>query len=496
MSKKIYFILILALSLTATADEKLEQRLNKLEKLMSKFQKELEAKDKTIKDLKTQLETKKATKVATPAHGQPGHVCETSNVFSKWDKAHAGHKHADTEKTIAEKIGFDEVNLGVSLNVAAGAGDLRDNELEEFQGGGHSPQRRGVNLQELNLSFSGSIENAFDLVSSVAFTEDEVELEEAFIRTNALPYDLTAKVGFFFTEFGLNNPTHVHDWKFIDQPIINSRLFGGEGQRGAGAQLNWEAPLPWQSEFIVSFQDTANEYAPSFKGEAHSHGEEEGHGDEHGEEFEEGVAGRPFEEIEDENNNFAYLLRWTNQFAINENLRAHIGASGLFGENHTGGDTVIYGLDWVIEWNRDGYDRPFLTWQTEIMKREYDADAFDFVSDDDPAENFNLGNEKIEDWGLYSQIIHSINNKWAVGFRYQYVSGSGDNFEGEDREGRDESLDRADRQRFSPMVSYSPSTNSTITLQYNHDQTDVDEHSEGNMLWLGFEIGLGGYHNH
>lgn len=488
MSKKIYFIFILALALTATADEKLEQRLNNLEKLMAKFQKELEAKDKTIKDLQTQLEAKKATKVATPAHGQPGHVCETSNVFSKWDKAHASH--AGAEKTLAEHIGFDQVDLGVTLNVAAGAGDLRDNELEEFQGGGHSPQKRGVSLQELSLSFAGTVENAFDLVSTVAFTEDEVELEEAFLRTNALPYDLTLKAGYFLTEFGLQNSAHVHSWAFVDQTIINNRLFGGEGQRGAGAQLNWKTPLPWHSELIFSFQDTSNEYAPSFKGEAHSHGEEEGH-DEHGEEFEEGVAGRPFEEEEDENNNFAYLLRWTNQFAINENLRAHIGASGLFGENHTGGDTAIYGIDWVLEWNREGYDRPFLTWQTEVMKREYDADAFDFVSDDDPMENFSLGSDKVEDWGLYSQLIHNIDKKWAVGFRYEFVSGSGSNFEGEERESRDSSLDRADRQRFSPMVSYSPSHNSKITLQYNHDQTDVDDHAEGNMLWLGFQVGLG-----
>ena len=486
---KFYYFLFLAFAVTATADEQLEQRLNKLEQMIGKIQQELEAKDNTIKELRTQvkeLESQKTTaKVATP-HGQEGHICNDS-VFSKWDKAAGTHNHGD--KSLAEHIGFDKVDLGVTLNVAAGAGDLRDNELEEFQGGGHSPQKRAVSLQELSLSFAGTIENAFDLVSTVAFTEDEVELEEAFLQTNALPYDLTFKVGYFLTEFGLQNQAHVHSWDFVDQSIINSRLFGGEGQRGAGAQLNWKTPLPWHSELIFSFQDTGNEYAPSFKGESHSHG-----GDDHGDEgFEEGVAGRPFIEDENEDNNFAYLLRWTNQFAINENLRAHVGTSGLFGENHTGGDTFIYGVDWVIEWNRDGYELPFLTWQTELMKRDYDSASGTVTTTGAPPETFTFGNETIEDWGLYSQVIHNINKKWAVGFRYEFVSGSGANFEEDNRESRDGDLDRADRQRFSPMLSYSPSTNSKITLQYNHDQTDVDDHSEGNMLWLAFQLGLGNH---
>lgn len=492
---KTYLSLLLTLTLVASADEALEQRLNNLESLMAQFQQELKAKDQTIKELRKQvkgLDKTKSAKITTPSHNH--NHAECNSLFGSWDKSRnpVGEKETNTSDVLAQNLGFDEINLGLTFNAAAGAGDLRDSELEEFQGGGHSPQKRGVSLQEFSLSFEGTIENAFDLSSSIAFTEDDTELEEAYITSNSLPYDLTLKLGYFFTDFGLHNRYHVHSWTFVDQPIINSRLFGGEGQRAPGVQLNWLSPLPWYSEFILAIQSSDNEYSPSFKGEAHSHGSEEEHEDEG---FEEAVAGRPFAEDENSDKNFSYLLRWTNQFNINENLRAHIGASTLFGENHTGGDTAIYGIDWVLEWEKEGYTRPFLTWQTELMKREYEADSFNFVDNDTPANSFSLDNEKVEDWGLYSQVTHNINNKWAVGFRYEYVSGSGDNFEGEEREGRDSSLDRADRQRFSPMVSYNPSPNSKITLQYNHDQSDVDESSEGNMLWLGFQLKLG-QHSH
>ena len=47
--------------------------------------------------------------------------------------------------------------------------------------------------------------------------EDEVEVEEAFFRTLALPEGFTAKGGRFFSGFGYLNEVHSHAWDFVDR---------------------------------------------------------------------------------------------------------------------------------------------------------------------------------------------------------------------------------------------------------------------------------------
>ena len=61
-----------------------------------------------------------------------------------------------------------------------------------------------------------------------------VELEEAFMTTRSLPKGLQLKAGQFLTEFGRINPTHPHAWAWLDQPIINTRVFGPDGMRAPG----------------------------------------------------------------------------------------------------------------------------------------------------------------------------------------------------------------------------------------------------------------------
>ena len=211
--------------------------------------------------------------------------------------------------------------MSAVVSVVGGTSSVRDSQLEEFQGGGHDPKKRGFSLQSLELSVSGTVDDLFDAEAYILFTDDEVELEEAFITTRSLPYNLQLKAGYFLTEFGIVNTQHAHSWDFIDQPIINTRMFGSEGMRDAGVRLSWLAPTPWYSEVLVGVQNSNGERMVSFRGEGHSHGEEEEHGDEeeeHGE-FEEGIAGRPYEDSDTRSlGDMAWLARWVNSISINE----------------------------------------------------------------------------------------------------------------------------------------------------------------------------------
>jgi hypothetical protein len=59
----------------------------------------------------------------------------------------------------------------------------------------------------------------------------------------------------------------MHTWNFADQPFVLGRLFGGEGERGLGAELSLMLPLPWSVELVGSATEAAGEdSARSFLG--------------------------------------------------------------------------------------------------------------------------------------------------------------------------------------------------------------------------------------
>src|SRR6185503_10244740 len=58
---------------------------------------------------------------------------------------------------------------------------------------------------------------------------------------------------------------HPHTWDFVDQPLVNGRLFGEDGLRNPGARISWLVPTPFYSEFIIGLQNSQGETAFSFR---------------------------------------------------------------------------------------------------------------------------------------------------------------------------------------------------------------------------------------
>ena len=69
----------------------------------------------------------------------------------------------------------------------------RDGEIEQLQGGGHDPQRRGFTLQQAELSFAGAVDPYFTAEAHVVFTPDVVELEEAYFTSTSLPANCSSR---------------------------------------------------------------------------------------------------------------------------------------------------------------------------------------------------------------------------------------------------------------------------------------------------------------
>jgi len=104
--------------------------------------------------------------------------------------------------------------------------------------GGHGMQE-GFQMREVEFVFSSTVDPYFDAFVMFVFENGDIDLEEAFITTRALPAGLQLKAGQFLSDVGYINKQHPHDWAFVDRPWMNEFLFSDHGLMETGMQLTW-----------------------------------------------------------------------------------------------------------------------------------------------------------------------------------------------------------------------------------------------------------------
>ena len=372
--------------------------------------------------------------------------------------------------------------LDVALSVIAvgGTSTERDASIQNLQGGGHDPKQRGFTVPNAELAVGGAVDPYLVARTNIILLMSEegetvIELEEAFIRTQALPYGLELKAGQFFTEFGRINQVHPHAWTWIDQPVINSRVFGGDGMRGQGLRSSVSLPTPWLSDVLITAQNARGETMASFFGEG------------------EGLGGRVYTVETDTRNlgDLAWSARWANALDVSDDLTLRVGASVALGPNASGLDTnsVIYGGHVALRWRPAGGTRgfPFVTWETEVIGREAEVDEFDDTANGGPV----YAAETLTDWGLFTQAMVGFLPGWSAGLRYEIATGSGESVGG-----READPLRDDRTRISPLIAWQPTEFSRLRLQYNYDQADHLQDDDAHSVWLALDIIIGTHPPH
>jgi hypothetical protein len=119
-----------------------------------------------------------------------------------------------------------------------------DDEHEEEHAHAHGGLSEGFNLREIEIAASATIDPYFDGVVMLAIGDGELEVEEAFVTTRALPAGLQLKAGKFLSDIGYLNKQHPHAWLFVDRPLMSELLFGDHGLQETGLQLAWVPPTP------------------------------------------------------------------------------------------------------------------------------------------------------------------------------------------------------------------------------------------------------------
>lgn len=349
-----------------------------------------------------------------------------------------------------------------------------ESDVGSLQLGDHDPRVRGFTIPNVELALDGAVDPYFKGFSNIVYKLDEngetgVELEEAYFLTTSLPANLQIKAGQFFTEFGRQNPQHPHSWAFVDQPLVLNRMFGPDGLRSQGARVSWLVPTSWYTEALVSVLNSAGGTTFSFRSDESS--------DIHG--------GAPVESGVRAVQDLLFVPRIATSIDLTDTQVLLVGASAAFGPNNSGPDanTQIYGADVYWKWKsataRQGF--PFVSSQTEVLYRRYDAAAR--VAADDPV--VTLPTETLSDRGIYSQVLWGLKPRWIAGLRGEFASGDSAAFG---------SPLRADRFRLSPNVTWYPTEFSKLRLQYNYDhrQGIGSDHS----VWFQFEFVLGAHASH
>ncbi len=367
----------------------------------------------------------------------------------------------------AQSRASQRFNPDISLNGLFAASYF--SEPNHLQFGAHDPNARGFTLQNLELTLSSVVDPFFRAEGHLIFGFDDgesiVEIEEVHMTTLGLPYGLQVMAGQFFTRFGRQNKQHPHAWQFVDQTIINTLMFGGDGLRNLGVQVSALLPLPFYLELIGSVQNARGETALSFLSSS-----------------EETFAGRPIvDQAINEGNDLLYMGRLKTSLDFSENTSSVFGTSHLLGSNGTGLDTRtrIHGIDFFIKWKptlaQNGW--PFLLLQGEAMQRSYQAGAA--LVDDSLIFRKTFKTE-----GYYIQTLYGFKRQWVAGLRYGSANAT------------DPSDPRTgDRWRISPNLTFYPSEFSKIRFQYNHDQSD-DRDDPIHAVFIQYEFTIGAHAAH
>ncbi len=361
------------------------------------------------------------------------------------------------------------LQIGLSGLFAAGGSSVDNAALVNLQAGGHDPNKNGFTVQNIELSIGATVDPYLDGQANLIFLinaagETVMELEEAFFITRNLPGGLQIKGGQYFTEFGRQNKQHPHTWAFVDQPVVLSRFFGGDGLRSQGVRASWLMPTDWYSEFYFGMQNAKGETVTSF---LNAPGED--------------IGGHTLIDRDARGSgDLLYSVRWLNGTDISDTLSMNLGFSGLWGPNASGTttDTQIVGADLYLKWqpatSQRGY--PFVTWHTEVLQRRYEAG--------DPGD---ASRETLRDWGLFTQALWGFKPGWVAGLRWEYATADGDTAADPLRD---------TRKRLSPNVTWYPSEYSKVRLQYNRDWAEHLAEKTADSLWLQVEFSLGAHMAH
>lgn len=239
------------------------------------------------------------------------------------------------------------------------------------------PRNVDLQMHELETSYKSVIDPyaRADIYVGIGQEDGEYafELEEAYLTTMSLPFQLQLKAGKFRSNVGKINRVHPHALPFIDTPAVYANLFGDEGLNDQGLSLNWLVP---NRRFYqeVTFEVT--------RGPSES---------------------ASFATADD--NRLLYTGHLKNYWDLSDDTSLELGLSAVSGPNPLGMNTVISGVDITFKWK----PLQFNTYHSFTAQLEAFRSHMEVAS-----------GERFESDGLYALVNYQVARRWFVVGRFDH----------------------------------------------------------------------------
>jgi len=378
----------------------------------------------------------------------------------------------------------------------------------------HNYAEPGFNFREAELSFTATVDPYFDAATYISIDGDgNVELEEAYFQTRALPWGFKVKGGKFLSDFGYINRQHPHQWDFVDQNLPYLNLLGFHGLQDTGLQLTWVPDLPFYAliggealqgnqevfgatvseaeqvelnlgktqegpRLFTAFTKIAPELGQNHAlqfGVSYAHADQQQAVEVH----------THTGEIEHEHD-----AEGDQAPTDGDNDHMHAYGDGVTEELHeTGlaGSADLWGIDLVYKYDAPGaHGQGDFTFQSEYLRN------IDYMKVRSSAHPEQIGSARnVTTDGLYAQVTYGFLPKWKAGVRYD-VLGLTNKVSG----GVDEGFGSSER--WTADVTWSLSEFSQLRAQYAYNDILVaeDKREYFNAFYLQFLMSLGSHGAH
>ncbi|QOY52174.1 hypothetical protein [Candidatus Sulfurimonas baltica] len=310
----------------------------------------------------------------------------------------------------------------------------------------------GFNLNYAELAISSAVDPFFTMDAIFHYSQNGVEIEEAYITSTVLGHGLKVKMGKFLSNFGYLTEKHHHLWSFSDMPLVYQSFLGLHAINETGLQLQWTAPT--DTYLMVGAEILQGENEQMFGRAA----------------------------LGDEENPIAGESSAPSLFVAYVKSSFDIGDTTIFGGisyasgssrlDYSGleepyvfsGDSSLYGIDLLAKHYLDSYS--YISLQGELLMRDMDGVQYDLNATGDVVGNANLRKKQA---GFYTQLEYQMNQSYKVGFRYESIY-KNDVISDGINQNEANNLDK-----YSAMLEYRTSEFARFSLQYSRNNALYNE---------------------
>jgi hypothetical protein len=101
-----------------------------------------------------------------------------------------------------------------------------------------------LDFHELELAAGGYLNPYARADLALSVSKSGIDIEEAYATLlKGLPWSLQIKAGQYLVDFGKINSQHVHQWSWMERPLMFKRFFGEEGLKTPGLNASTLIPV-------------------------------------------------------------------------------------------------------------------------------------------------------------------------------------------------------------------------------------------------------------